>query len=132
VQEIPMIRLLFAAAVALFVLSLPIHATKAGAALRRWAGFCFAAALLPSLIMGLFFPDGFGATFAAHPIATVLGLLVAIALAYAAYRVRAWLHEDPAKKQTRLAEKTPIERSRRQQDLFALFADTRPPEDPQP
>jgi protein-S-isoprenylcysteine O-methyltransferase Ste14 len=114
------------------VLSLPIHATSAGAALRRWAGFCFAAALVPSIVVGLFFPNGFGATFAAHPIAMSVGLLVAIALAYAVYRARKWLLEDPKKKQVRLSEKTPIERSRRQQDLFSWLAETRPPEDPQP
>lgn len=127
-----MIRLLFAAAIGLLVLSLPIHATSAGAALRRWAGFCFAAALVPSIVVGLFFPNGFGATFAAHPIAMSVGLLVAIALAYAVYRARKWLLEDPKKKQVRLSEKTPIERSRRQQDLFSWLAETRPPEDPQP
>jgi len=41
-----MIRLLFAAAVALFVLSLPIHSTKAGAVLRRWEGGLLRPALL--------------------------------------------------------------------------------------
>jgi protein-S-isoprenylcysteine O-methyltransferase Ste14 len=127
-----MVRLLFAAAVALFVLHLPIRATGLGAAMRRWAGFSFVAALVPSLVIGLFFPGGFGATFAAHPIATSFGLLVAVGLAYAAYRTRKWLLDDPKKKQARLPEKTPIERSRRQQDLFAWISETRPPEDPQP
>ena len=127
-----MIRLLFAAAVALFVLSLPIHMTGFGAALRRWAGFFFVAALVPSLIVGLLFPEGGGASFSPHPLATAIGLLLAIAIAYAAYVIRKWLHDDPAKKQTRLPEKTPIERSRRQQDLFAFLADNQPPQGPQP
>jgi len=50
-----MIRLLFAAATALFVLSLPMSKTEFGATLRRWAGFCFVLALLPSIIFGFFF-----------------------------------------------------------------------------
>src|SRR5438128_2421073 len=50
-----MIRLLFAAAVALFVLSLPLSRTKIGGQLRAAAGVCFVLALLPSLIFGLFF-----------------------------------------------------------------------------
>lgn len=126
-----MIRLLFAAAVALFVLSLPIRATALGASMRRWAGVCFLAALLPSLIFGLFFP-GVRLSFAEHPIASILLFLLAVATAYGAYRVRKWLLADPAKKQQRIAEKTPIERSRRQQDLFAFLADNQPPEGPQP
>lgn len=50
-----MIRLLLAAAVGLFVLSLPLAKTKFGGQLRIAAGVCFALALLPSLIAGLFF-----------------------------------------------------------------------------
>ena len=126
-----MTRLFFAAAVALFVLSLPVHATGLGAALRRWAGFCFVAALLPSLIVGIFFP-GVRMSFAEHPITMTAALLLAIAVAYGAFVLRKWLRDDPAKKQLRLPEKTPIERSRRQQDLFAFLADNQPPQGPQP
>jgi hypothetical protein len=50
-----LIRLLIAAACALFVLSLPLSKTQSGAALRRWAGVCFILAFLPSLIVGLFY-----------------------------------------------------------------------------
>lgn len=49
------IRLLSAAACALFVLSLPLSKTDTGATLRRWAGVCFILAFLPSLIVGLFY-----------------------------------------------------------------------------
>jgi protein-S-isoprenylcysteine O-methyltransferase Ste14 len=126
-----MIRFLIAASVALFVLSLPIHMTAFGAAMRRWAGVCFVAALLPSFIVGVFFP-GVRLSFAEHPIAMTTALLLAIGVAYGAYAIRKWVHEDPAKKQTRLGEKTPIERSRRQQDLFAFLADNQPPQGPQP
>jgi hypothetical protein len=49
------IRLLFAAAVAFFVLSLPVSKTEFGAWLRRAAGVCLVLALLPALIWGLFF-----------------------------------------------------------------------------
>jgi protein-S-isoprenylcysteine O-methyltransferase Ste14 len=125
-----MIRMLFAAAVALFVLSLPVHATGFGAALRRWAGFCFAAALLPSFIVSVFFPEGVGVSFAQHPMATTAAVVLAVAVAYAAYAIRRWTYDDPAKKQLRMAEKTPIERSRRQQDLFAFLADNQPPQGP--
>ncbi len=124
-----MIRILFAAAVALFVLSLPIHMTALGATLRRWAGVCFLAALLPSLIGGLFFP-GEKLSFAERPIVTTVMLGLAVAVAYVAYAIRKWLRDDPAKKQPRLLEKTPIERSRRQQDLFAFLADNQPPDGP--
>jgi hypothetical protein len=51
-----LIRLLIAAACALFVLSLPLSKTNAGATLRRWAGVCFILALLPSIIYGLLYP----------------------------------------------------------------------------
>jgi len=49
------IRLLIAAACALFVLSLPLSKTETGAALRRVAAVCFTLAFLPSLIIGLFY-----------------------------------------------------------------------------
>jgi len=49
------IRLLIAAACALFVLSLPLSKTESGATLRRWAGVCFILAFLPSLIIGVFY-----------------------------------------------------------------------------
>jgi hypothetical protein len=50
-----MIPLLLAAAVGLFVLSLPLTKTKFGGQLRIAAGVCFVLALLPALIAGLFF-----------------------------------------------------------------------------
>jgi hypothetical protein len=52
-----MIRLLFALAVAAFVLSLPIAKTQLGSRLRQIAGVVFLLALLPSVICGLLFPD---------------------------------------------------------------------------
>jgi hypothetical protein len=52
-----MIRLLFALAVAAFVLSLPVAKTNLGARLRQIAGVAFLLALLPSIIWGLFFPS---------------------------------------------------------------------------
>ena len=126
-----MIRVLFAAAVGLFVLSLPIHSTKAGAALRRWAGFCFAAALVPALLGGLLFP-GTRLSFSDHPVMMTVVLALAISGAYAAYLVRKWLLTDPAKKQKRILEKTPLDRPRRAQDLFDFFLDNQPPQGPQP
>lgn len=124
-----MIRLLFGVAALLLVVSLPMYKTAAGAALRRWAGVCFVAALLPSLAVNLFFP-GIHLSFAEHPFATTIAILLAIAVAYGAYAIRKWLSDDPAKKQMRLSEKTPIERSRRQRDLFAFFDDNQPPQGP--
>lgn len=52
-----MIRLLFALAVAAFVLSLPIAKTNLGTRLRQIAGVAFLLALLPSIICGLLFPS---------------------------------------------------------------------------
>ena len=48
-----MISFLIAAACVVFVLSLPISATKAGQTLRRWAGVLFLLALAPALFVGL-------------------------------------------------------------------------------
>ena len=62
-----MIALLFALAVACFVLSLPVGTTKLGATLRQAAGVCFVLALLPSLVIGLFFPSHSGQTHAGSP-----------------------------------------------------------------
>jgi hypothetical protein len=56
------IRLLIAAACALFVLSLPLSKTESGATLRRWAGVCFILAFLPSLIIGLFYQPSTSST----------------------------------------------------------------------
>lgn len=56
------IRLLIAAACALFVLSLPLSKTETGAALRRWAGVCFILAFLPSLIIGVFYAPSTSST----------------------------------------------------------------------
>jgi hypothetical protein len=57
-----LIRLLIAAACALFVLSLPLSKTDTGATLRRWAGGCFVLAFLPSLIGGLFYSTSTSST----------------------------------------------------------------------
>jgi hypothetical protein len=57
-----LIRLLIAAACGLFVLSLPLSKTDAGATLRRWAAVCFVLAFLPSLIGGLFYSASTGST----------------------------------------------------------------------
>ena len=130
-RESIVIRILFAAAVGLFVLSLPIHSTKAGAALRRWAGFCFAAALLRTLLLGLLFP-GLQLSFSEHPFLMTLGIALAIAAGYGAFVIRKWLRADPAKKQKRIQEKTPLDRPRRPQDLFDFFIDNQPPSGPQP
>src|SRR2546430_557289 len=93
-----MIRLLFAAAVALFVLSLPLAKTKFGGQLRVAAGVCFALALLPSLIAGIFFhsvpatpghadPAGIGGRIGTG--LSCLGMLVILSLiAYAILALR--------------------------------------------
>lgn len=92
------IRLLIAAACALFVLSLPLSKTESGATLRRWAGVCFILAFLPSLIIGVFFPPsashGTGAAAGAatapraHDFLSGLGCIAAvISAAFTAYGV---------------------------------------------
>jgi len=92
-----MIRLLFAAAVGLFVLSLPISRTKVGAQFRAAAGVCFVLALLPALLFGLFFhtastpgqpdPASVGARIGAG--LSCLGILVILSLgAYAILALR--------------------------------------------
>ncbi|MEK6371191.1 MAG: hypothetical protein AABO58_00710 [Acidobacteriota bacterium] len=122
-----MIRLLFAAAVGLFVVSLPIYGTALGASLRRAAGFCFVLALVPSIVMGLFFPDGA----AIHPVALSVAVAVLVVVAYVALRIRAAVKTGAKGKSARITEKAPIDRARRrEQDFFAFLADQHaPPED---
>ena len=101
-----MIRLLLAAAVALFVLSLPVSRTKAGAQLPAAAGVCFVLALLPALLFGLFFhtssapgqpdPASIGSRIGAG--LSCLGVLVILSLgAYAilALRKKLFRKKDP-------------------------------------
>jgi hypothetical protein len=71
-----MIRLLIAAAVGLFVLSLPLSRTKLDAQLRVAAGACFALALLPSLLVGLFFQP----VAAGHPEPATIGTRIGAGL----------------------------------------------------
>ncbi|HYK02264.1 MAG TPA: hypothetical protein VE974_10940 [Thermoanaerobaculia bacterium] len=86
-----LIRFLIAAACALFVLSLSLSKTDAGAMLRRWAGVCFILAFLPSLIVGLFYgissteagaaPPGPVALSPAHDLLSGLGCIAAVVIA---------------------------------------------------
>ena len=126
-----MIRLLFAAAVGLFVLSLPIHATSLGSSLRRAAGFCFVAALVPSIVLGLYYPGAGLVHPTAHPLVLLIGALVLIVAAYIVLRIRAAVLADGKGKSLRISEKTPIDRTRRrEQDFFAFLADQHaPPEE---
>lgn len=86
-----LIRLFIAAACALFVFSVPLSKTDAGAMLRRWAGVCFILAFLPSLIVGLFYrssstdagaapPDSVAAS-PAHDLLSGLGCIAAVVIA---------------------------------------------------
>lgn len=126
-----MIRLLFAAAIGLFVLSLPIHATSLGSSLRRAAGFCFVLALVPSIVVGLLFPAASGAHPAKHSLALLVGIVVLIVAAYVVLRVRAAMVTGAKRNPFRISEKTPVDRARRrEQDFFAFLADKQaPPED---
>jgi len=78
-----LIRLLIAAACALFVLSLPLWKTTAGATLRRWAGVCFVLAFLPSILVGLFYAqtDPAGGAAAPSPPSDILSGLGCVAAA---------------------------------------------------
>jgi len=82
-----LIRFLIAAACALFVLSLPLSKTDAGATLRRWAAVCFILAFLPSLIYGLFYNADNSAAVAADAVSPAnellssLGCIAAIVIA---------------------------------------------------
>lgn len=84
-----LIRLLIAAACALFVLSLPLSKTETGSTLRRCAGVCLVLAFLPSIICALFYPAGTAASSTMSPEAglapagdvTTLGCITAVILA---------------------------------------------------
>ncbi|MFN7988866.1 MAG: hypothetical protein U0529_15445 [Thermoanaerobaculia bacterium] len=93
-----MISFLVAAACIVFVLSLPISATKAGQTLRRWAGVLFLMALAPALFVGLVGAMG-GAVGPAHVgsgaggsavdvLGTLLGFLILSPLAYGILQLR--------------------------------------------
>lgn len=102
-----MIRLLFAVAVGAFVLSLPIHMTALGATLRRIAGFCFFLALVPSIVVGPFFPGGVEA----HPIvASAVVVILAIA-AFGILQLRSTVQGGRKAKSHRIQEKTPLDRT---------------------
>jgi hypothetical protein len=121
-----MIRILFAVAVGLFVLSLPVHMTSLGASLRRGAGFCFTLALVPSIVIGLFFPGGV----AAHPVATGVILIGLVVGAYGILNLRARVLSGGKAKSHRLQEKTPLDRTRRrEQDFFAFINERQEPRD---
>lgn len=91
-----LIRLLLAATCALFVLSLPLWKTQAGAALRRAAGVCFVLAFLPSLVVGLFgqpsSADGASAGAGAlHGLGCLAAVLLLSIIAYGVLKLRARL-----------------------------------------
>lgn len=82
------IRLLLAAACALFLLSLPLSKTETGATLRRAAGVAFTLAFLPSLIISMFYarsanePAGSAAGFGSpHDALANLGCVTLIIIA---------------------------------------------------
>jgi hypothetical protein len=87
------IALLVAAACVVFVLSLPISATKTGGLLRSWAGVLFLLALAPAIFFGLFGAMG-GTASAPHPgaggdvLSTLLGFAILSPLAYGVLQLR--------------------------------------------
>ncbi|MCK6681009.1 MAG: hypothetical protein L6R30_01155 [Thermoanaerobaculia bacterium] len=92
-----MISFLIAAACVVFVLSLPISATKAGQTLRRWAGVLFLLALAPALFMGLNGAmggaagtprAGAGAGRGVDALAAILGFLILSPIAYGILQLR--------------------------------------------
>ena len=94
-----LIRLLIAAACALFVLSLPLSRTASGATLRRWAGVCCILALLPSILIGIFdapsASDGIVPSAAASPardflsgLGCIAAAIIAALVAYGALKAR--------------------------------------------
>jgi len=121
-----MIRLLFAVAVGAFVLSLPIHMTALGAGLRRIAGFCFVLALVPSIVVGLFFPGGVEA----HPFVAGAVVVVLVIAAFGVLHLRSTVLSATKPRSHRIQEKTPLDRTRRrEQDFFAFITDRQTPPD---
>ena len=92
-----MISFLVASACVVFVLSLPISATKAGQTLRRWAGVLFLLALAPALFVGLVGAMG-GSISSPHAgtgvgggveaLGTVVGFLILSLFAYGIFQFR--------------------------------------------
>lgn len=118
------IGLLMAAAVTLFFVSLPFGGTPVGGTLKRWAGFAFLLALIPSMCFDLT-----RLALRNHPAWTpgtvaleVLTLLGVSAIAFVVLAVRNAIAsaEDERK---RLSTKQPVTPPGARSDLFSMLRD---------
>lgn len=119
-----LISRLIALAILLFVASLPVARTAAGALLRRWAGFCFIAAIAPSVFFGIAQDVAPTTGGSANPvlgaIAGVFLLLLLSAGAYVALMLRRRLRNPGPR---RLEMKQPFNAQRRQDDFLTMLRD---------
>lgn len=118
------IGLLIAAAVTLFFASLPFAGTAVGDALKRWAGFAFLLALIPSMCFDLTrlalrnHPAWSPGTVALE----ILTILVVSAVAYLTLAIRKAVasRNEPKK---RLSTKQPVTPPGARSDLFSMLRD---------
>jgi hypothetical protein len=107
----------------LVVCSLPIAKTNLGAALRRWAAFCFIAAFAPGFFFGIA-QEVAPNRFRSHPllefIASIAALIVISLAAYILLSLRRRREHPP---QQRLAMKQPFTPRRQEDDLFGFLRD---------
>lgn len=112
---------LVALACILAVCSLPISATKLGSSLRRWAAFCFIAALAPSVFVGIA-REVVPADFGSNPVlAFIASLVVLAAISIIAYIALSLRRGRQRPSQERVAMKHPFTPRRGEDDLFAFL-----------
>jgi multisubunit Na+/H+ antiporter MnhF subunit len=119
------IGLLIAAAVTLFLTSLPFGGTAIGGTLKRWAGFAFLLALIPSMCF-----DMTRIALRNHPTWTpgtvaleVLTVLIVSAIAFVALAVRKAVASGGEEPRKRLSTKQPMTPPGARSDLFNMLRD---------
>ena len=119
------IGLLIAAAVTLFFISLPFGGTPVGGTLKRWAGFAFLLALIPSMCfdltrLALRNHPGWTPGTVALEVLTLLGIS---AIAFVVLTVRKALTRTEDEPRKRLSAKQPVPPPGARSDLFSMLRD---------
>lgn len=115
-----LISRLIALACVLFTASLPVSKTGAGSTLRRWAAFCFIAALVPSLFFGLAQDVAPHATGAAAILDVLGGVFFLVLLSAGAYLLLRFRRRSAAPKRG-LEMKRPFTPHRGQDDFLSML-----------
>jgi cation transport ATPase len=115
-----LISRLVALASVLFVASLPVSKTGAGAALRRWAAFCFIAAIVPSFFFGVARDVAPHATGASAVLDVLGGVFLLLLISAGAYLMLMFRRRSSAPRR-RLEMKQPFTPRRGQDDFLSML-----------